>query len=288
MALKFLVATDFSTRSDRALRRACLLARQLSAGLVLVHAVDDDQPERLIEARRTEAGALLDETARTICAGDGIDCESRVVLGVASAGIVDTAEELTADLIVIGPHRREVLRNTFFGTTAERAIRTSRRPVLMTNGVPTGPYRHVLLSTDLSECSLTAAQAAKQLGLLAAAEITALHVLEPEYRGPVLQAAMTVEESEARIAEAERRAKDELGGFLQKLGVVAARRVVVPAEESTAMAIGNCAQAAKADLIVLGTHGRSGFEKWLLGSVAEAVLSDAAIDVLAVPPRRGA
>ncbi|HEU6442162.1 MAG TPA: universal stress protein, partial [Microvirga sp.] len=44
-----LVATDFSTRSDRALRRATLLARHVSARLVLIHVVDDDRPVRLVE-----------------------------------------------------------------------------------------------------------------------------------------------------------------------------------------------------------------------------------------------
>lgn len=45
-----LVATDFSTRSDRALRRAVLLAKQYTAGLVLVHVVDDERPRRFVNA----------------------------------------------------------------------------------------------------------------------------------------------------------------------------------------------------------------------------------------------
>jgi nucleotide-binding universal stress UspA family protein len=49
------------------------------------------------------------------------------------------------------------------------------------------------------------------------------------------------------------------------------------------MAVNNYAKIAKVDLIVVGTHGRSGFEKWLLGSVAESVCANAELDVLAVP-----
>jgi nucleotide-binding universal stress UspA family protein len=48
------------------------------------------------------------------------------------------------------------------------------------------------------------------------------------------------------------------------------------------MAINNYAKATKADLIVVGTRARPGFEKWLLGSVAEGVLGNADVDVLAV------
>ena len=59
---RILVATDFSTRSDRALRRATLIAKQVDAALTLIHVVDIDQPERLIASDRSAASALLDET----------------------------------------------------------------------------------------------------------------------------------------------------------------------------------------------------------------------------------
>ena len=59
--MQILVATDFSTRSQRALRRAGLLARERSAKLTLVHVVEDDQPRSLIELERREASKFLDE-----------------------------------------------------------------------------------------------------------------------------------------------------------------------------------------------------------------------------------
>jgi universal stress protein E len=58
---RILAATDFSTRSHRALRRAGLLARKRDAGLTLVHVVEDDQPRSLIELERREASKFLDE-----------------------------------------------------------------------------------------------------------------------------------------------------------------------------------------------------------------------------------
>jgi nucleotide-binding universal stress UspA family protein len=288
MAGRILVATDFSTRSDRALRRGSLLARQAGAELVLVHVVDDDQPRPLIDAEREQAASLLHDLVRTVRDTDGIDCQSRIVLGDAFQGIAGVAEELGVELLVVGPHRRQILRDTFFGTTAERAIRTSRKPVLMANGVPTGPYRTTLLATDFSEASVSAAQAAKQLGLLASTDTIALHVLDPAEGGPVIRASTTAKEEEDRLAEAETRAMGDLDQFTRKLGIVAARRVIKPVEESTGMAINSYAKSVKADLIVVGTHGRTGVEKWLLGSVAESVLSYADADVLAVPPPQGA
>ena len=61
---RILVATDFSTRSDRALRRGTLLAKQFGCDVTLVHVIDDDQPLRTVEAERREATALLDEVDR--------------------------------------------------------------------------------------------------------------------------------------------------------------------------------------------------------------------------------
>ena len=216
---RVLVATDFSTRSDRALRRGGLLARQVSAELTLVHVVDDDQPRPLIEAEQHEATALLHELCRTVREIDGIACESRVVLGDAFQGLTTTADETGADLLIIGPHRRQVLRDTFFGTTAERTIRTSRKPVLMANAVPASPYRTILLATDFSEASVIAAQAAKQLQLLGSAKVIALHVLDVPEAGPIFRASMTVTEFENFMARAEKRAAGELEVFMRDGGI---------------------------------------------------------------------
>jgi nucleotide-binding universal stress UspA family protein len=192
------------------------------------------------------------------------------------------AEETGVDFLVLGPHRRQVLRDVFIGTTAERVLRTSRIPVLLANGVPAGAYRKVLIATDLSEHSSFAAATAKQLGLLATVDIFAIHVLDPIESGPVTRATMTLKEADEQMAKLTERVTDQLTAFFGRLGVVAGLRVIRPREESAPMAINNYAKDLKADLIVVGTRARSGFEKWLLGSVAEGVLGHAEMDVLAV------
>jgi nucleotide-binding universal stress UspA family protein len=244
--------------------------------------VDDDQPLRLIDVERREAAALLDELARTIRESDGIECQTHVAIGDAFEGIVRMAQETDVDLSVLGPHRRQVLRDVFIGTTAERVLRTSRIPVLLVNGLPASAYRKVLIATDFSEHSSFAAATAKRLGLLATVDIFAIHVMDPIESGPVTRAAMTLKEADEQVAKLTERLTGQLADFLGRLGVVAALRVIKPREESTPMAINNYAKDIKADLIVVGTRARSGFEKWLLGSVAEGVLGHAEMDVLAV------
>ena len=145
-----LVATDFSERSDRALRRASLLARQRNARLTLLHVVDDDQPQTIVKAEQQEAAALLEQTAATLQQHDALQCQTRLVLGSPFAGITSVAASIKPDLLVIGSHRRQILREVFVGTTAERTIRTAVCPVLMVNASPTTNYQHIMRTSALT------------------------------------------------------------------------------------------------------------------------------------------
>src|SRR3546814_9724892 len=70
---------------------------------------------------------ILNDTARTIGKFDDVAASSNVVVGDVFSGILRWAEEIDADLIVVGPHRRQ-FRDAFIGTTAERTIAHSQRP----------------------------------------------------------------------------------------------------------------------------------------------------------------
>ncbi|MDP2333671.1 MAG: universal stress protein [Reyranella sp.] len=281
---KLLVATDFSTRSDRAIRRAILLAKRHGAGITLVHAVDDDQPQQIAEAERNAATDLLTEQAHTLREIDGVPCDWRVVTGEPFEAIASAGEEVAADLVLLGAHRRLALRGIFVGTTAERTIRTSRRPILMANAVPASPYRRVLIAVDLTAGSGDAVRAVGALGLDTGAEVGVVHVFEAPGNSLVAQAAMTQTQSAAYLMDEEARAAGELSAFLRGLNVQPVRWVLKPYSSSAADAICAAARETSADLVVVGTCGRTGFEKFLLGSVAEEVLRVSDRDVLAVPP----
>ncbi|SIO06991.1 Nucleotide-binding universal stress protein, UspA family [Rhodovulum sp. ES.010] len=282
-----MVATDFSERSDRALRRATLLARQTGAGLALVHVVDDDQPTRIVEAEREVAADLLREQAATIRESDGIACTARVGLADPFAGIVAAAEDIAPDLLVLGPHRRRLLRDVFVGTTAERTMRSVSCPVLMANAAPVGPYRHALLATDLSEGSRAAITRFSELGLAPAARASALYVFDTAEARMMRVHAMPSDGHETHLAETGEAAARALSSFLGAFPHVPLTEVPRPQETTPPDQILAAAAETEADLIVLGSHGRSGLEALVLGSVARQVLRGADIDVLTVPPARG-
>lgn len=284
---RILVATDFSARSDRAIRRATLLAKQFGAALSLIHVVDDDRPRRIVEAERKEASLLLGDQARSLREVDGVDCIAGVVLGIPCEEIVKAAEASMADVLVIGPHRHQGLTDVFVGTTAERAIRTSRRPVLMASGVPAAFYRHVLVAVDLSDCSGEAVRAVTALGLDKPAAVSFVHVFDAPAKGHMTLGAASDDEISDYLAREEGRAAGELAVFLRGLEIPWGRQLVKLNEGSVANAICAAARDVSADLIIVCTHGRTGITKLLLGSVAEDVLHVADQDVLAVPPRLG-
>lgn len=281
---RILVATDFSTRSDRAVRRASLLARKTGASISLLHIVDGDRPEYLVSLDRGAAERALGELSQTIRDVDGLPCDYRLILDDPFDGIVTAATALRADLLVIGPHRRQILRDAFVGTTAERVVRHSSVPVLMANGNPVGPYRRVLAASDMSAQSFEALDAMARLNVAAGAELLLFRAIEVPEVALMMRATTPSHEINHHIDKREAVGSEELRSFASTLPLNPRQCIARFAQGSTPMAILQASDTAEADLIVIGTRGQSGFARFLLGSVAEAVLRSATVDVLVVPP----
>lgn len=285
---RVLVATDFSTRSDRAIRRGVLLARTLDADLILIHVVDGDQPRSLVKSVRAAAGAMLEKQARSLRELDGIRCDRAILSGEPFDGIAKAAVEFAPDLLVIGAHRRRALKDIFVGTTAERAIRLSRCPIVMANAVPAEAYRHVLIAVDLSECAADAIRAVIALDLIGRPTFSVVHVFDAPGTGPIVRASMTEDRVQDYIAGMEARAAADLSAYLAGLDFKPVSRLLRPNRSSAAEVICSVAREISADLVVVGTRGRAGVKKAVLGSVAEEVLRISDRDVLAVPPKANA
>lgn len=281
-----LVATDFSSRADRALRRAAMLAKDGAARLVLAHVVDDDQPERLVAAERQAAEAMLDETVRTRPELRDISCAAMVVLGEPFDGIVRAAQQVAADLTIMGAHRRQILRDIFVGTTVERVMRTGQIPVLMVSSEPTDPYTLSLVAVDLSDCSRHALQTAHTLGFLTPTRVVVLHAFDAMAKGMMIYANVDQAKIEEYVVDVSQRTRHELTEFLGALDLGEIKYSVLLKEGSAAKTIVDVTNEIRPDLLVIGTHGRGGVAKVLLGSVAEEILQRLQHDILVVPPRK--
>jgi nucleotide-binding universal stress UspA family protein len=280
---RILVATDFSPRSDRALRRATLIAKSAGAALTLAHVVDAEQPERLIEVDRAEATSLLSEMAQTLRAIDGVEAEPLIEVDDVYSGILRAAERVAADLIVLGPHRGR-LKDVFTGTTVERVVRRTRFPLLVAVQPPAAPYERTMLALDFDEASRSAARAALALGMFEQTQVIVMHAFEaPAER--MLRRATDVKRGEvdAYLSSERDDAVRKLHALVEEVGLPPSPHRIVSVTGTPARSILESAKHEDSHLIVLGTNQRSGFERLLIGSVTEDVIRDAHRDVLIVP-----
>jgi nucleotide-binding universal stress UspA family protein len=145
---RILVATDFTETSQRAIDAALELATRLGASLTVMHAyeipivgVPDGAliatPE--LAARISEAArSALDSTLKRL-EGRGVQVQGVLRDGVAWEEIEHVANDIDADVIVIGTHGRRGIARALLGSVAENVIRTTYRPVLTIHGPPHGP-----------------------------------------------------------------------------------------------------------------------------------------------------
>lgn len=272
------MATDFSARADRAIRRGTLLARQFSCDLLVTHVVDDDQAQSLVEAERWEAQVLLEKLAASLRDFDGLRCESRLALGEPFEQIAIMARAEDADLIVIGPYRRDRLKNVFIGATAERIIRASPRPVLMANGLAAAPYERVLVATDFSAESRRAVETAKNLGLLETAQVSVAHAYAVARQSLRALTDQGPEDHPETLA-----AKAQLTAFAAALALDPADQIAEQITVSAAETLRGVAARMRAELVIIGTSQRSPLAQAWLSGVAQDLLRFADTDILVVP-----
>jgi len=294
---RILCATDLSTASSPAWEFAQRLAAATKADLLLVHVVppiplpleeggfDPGTYERLVEEGRTQALSACDQLAGS-AKTRGLKVTVHVDEGAAGPRILDTAERESADLVVLGTHGRTGLNRLLAGSVAEPVVQLSGRPVITVRPLPTAaslpdrPVGRILYATDFSPASRRAWPWAQALAERTGAEVDVVHVLLEVVPDRHLDPTFL-----AQAAERIRRdAQESVESFLESCGLPRDRVRVHFAHGVEADAIAHWAASAGADLIVMGTHGRTGLVRLALGSVARRVLHTAPCPVLTVGP----
>ena len=275
-----LVATDLTARSDRAIERAFSLARETGAELTILHAVDDELPASVADQIKAEAEASIERLCQGPV-GQGLRAvHRRVGFGRGFELVLRHAEEVTADLLVLGVHRNESRRGLFVGTTVERIIRHGETPVLVVRDRVDGPYRQVLVAVDFSPCSRRAAEFA--LSELPTAEVVLVHAYDVPFKGFITGRSAREEVSKRHQEQFDAMVEGEMKPLVDSLPENGNRIERVMREGTVREVIMNQVKQRKPELLVIGTHGRTGVAHALLGSVAEDLLNAPPCDVLAV------
>ena len=282
--MQILAATDFSTRSNRALRQAGLLAQPGNAQLHIVHVVDDDQPDELVRMEKREAERVLNEQTSSMPELRNVQARPMVVTGDPFDGILSVAAKVSADLIVMGSHRKQLL-DMIVGTTIERVIRRGPFPVLMVNNEAQRKYENVLAPVDMVDASADALRAATITGLISDSRATLLHAFMPLAKGKMFIGGADQATIDSYVASERQEVMKELAAFFAASVDRIHGRWSFRVEEGGPMeVISRAVSEIRPDLLVMGTNGRSGLLKVMIGSVTEEALRSLNVDILAVSP----
>ena len=282
--MNIVVATDFSSRSNRALRQAGLLAQAGKAQLHLVHVVEEDQPADLVGMEKREATRLLVEQITSMPELGGVRCNPMVTTGHAFGEILRAAESVGPELIVMGQHRKQVLLDMFVGTTIERVVRGGRYPVLMVNHEAQRNYERVVVPVDMSEVAANAIRVALATGLMREDTATILHAFSPMGKSRMISAGAHPTTIDEYVRSENERALAELSDFLVSSDLGSKRWSLRAVEGLPMEVINSVVSQARPDLLVMGTNNRSGLSRALIGSVTEEALRSLKVDILVVPP----
>jgi len=278
---RFLVASDLSDRSDLAINRALALAGQHRVPLKILHVVDEDLPASLAESIRDYAQVYLDN--RVTAAGlttAGVDASVDVIFGHDYQTVLRVADEDDAELIILGCHRPADTSGRFLGTVAERVIRQGHRPVLVVKNPAAHDYSKVLVCIDFSVQAQHATRCAAALA--PGARFCFVHAYQIPFQGLIRGQTTRDQVRVAHEQRVHRVVQQQMDAFAHDTAAYETDAQHIIEQGPAVEVIMRQVRRAKPDLIVAGTHGRTGVAHMLLGSVAEELLRDPPGDMLVV------
>lgn len=295
--MKILLAMDASAPVPNAIE--AVTARPWPAGtnIEVVSVVEPSyvwNVPSLVDGLRQSAEEQVQAAANRL-RSSGLEATTRVLFGDPKAAIVDHAVEAGADLIVLGSHDATGWKQLLLGSVSNAVVRFAPCSVEIVRGDGRDLKRglRVLLATDGSENSEVAARSIATRPWPPGTEVHIFSVVElhvPLFSAPY-PPYLSPHAMENLRAEAMRRAEQALAGAEQIVtdgGLPESSTVAVPLATAQELILKEAADWS-ADLIVLGSHGRRGLNRFLLGSVSEAVASHAPCSVEVIrQPRKAA
>jgi nucleotide-binding universal stress UspA family protein len=284
--MKILLAVDGSDNSYEAVRALKHVAR--AEELTLLHVLDVPKPayprmvpevarELYVEYEKAmkEEGERLVDRMRALLPMDIGPVTIQLATGAPADVISATAQSVQADLVVMGARGLGPVKERLFGSVSHRVLTGAACAKLIING-PVKSFERILLPLQGAADADAAIRFVSMKPFRYPAEFALLTVLPPT-RPPWPVSSTTAEHLERRALESAQDFIDEVVGRMQALGYLAEGRAVLG---NPALAILEHADKLRPDLLLMGSHGRSGFTRFVLGSVSHAVLHQARYPVL--------
>jgi nucleotide-binding universal stress UspA family protein len=267
---RFLVASDGSEFSAAAVREAIGMATKCGAqvhvmSLVAPGVEHEGLGESILKQELATAQAHLDGI-KVQAQAAGVACQTHLVQGnQIHEEIVDLADRIKADVIVMGRRGRRGLARLMLGHATAQVIGQAHCNVLVVPRAAQVQGRHMVLATDGSRFADTAAVTAGALARVC--------------KTPVTVVAVTTDEQSSEVRAEAAHTVDRVVALMRADGTAVDGKVL---HGEPASAITGVARESQADLIVTGSHGRTGLERVLIGSTSERILNDTQCAVLVV------
>jgi nucleotide-binding universal stress UspA family protein len=280
---RIVVASDLSIHADLAVRRALQLAAMHGAEVDFVHIIEEGLPAQAQDDQRASSERSIQEELAKISSANKVKVTIDLVVGCPDLDIVEQAERFDADCIVLGFHDSILEENrSIEGTLAETVIANSKVPVLLVKNEPSGPYRNVVVGVDLAPSPRAAMQAAVLIA--PEAKLHFVHAYEGEGEGG--------DEPDENLETAKTAELEHFIAEERRLLTQAASKAGLPSIESTAIAkqgeplqvLQQELKARNGELVVLSTHGRTGWIRAIMGSVTTDIINERLYDVLVICP----
>ncbi len=293
---RILFPTDFSDGAKRALPQAAHLADWHDADLHILnvtgrHRHDYEETTANFPIATDTLTKWLGRPEKSVRGASWPDLEAlpitqkQVESAEPAERILAYAEDEAIDLIVMGTHGRRGVDRMLFGSVTEEVVRKAACPTLTvradTDVAPDQAVRRVLAPVDFSDASRSAVRHAKEIALTYGAEIDLLHVVEEPFYPPAYGLGETGFPTDKVIGSVEDELADLARSEVGYEHAMIEARTGVPSRE-----ILNYIDENEVDLTVIASHGRTGLDRMLIGSVAERVVRQSPTPVFVAKPDR--
>ncbi|WP_422081599.1 universal stress protein [Ulvibacterium sp.] len=268
---KILLAQDFSKSSQNLVHSAIELAKIFESKIVPIHVLPDDIVNKKVKALLNEtAMTKLEETVQRI-ENEGVDVDNPLLaFGSPHEAIVRAAVDINANVILTGSGESKKGDTFQLGTTTERIIQKSEKPVFVIKEGILLNVRHILCPVDFSESSKRALKNAMTMARRFKSELTILAVCELQGSTWFTSEKDKEQENELRYTLHQEEFDSFLNGFdLTNLNWTKETPKGNPAKE-----ILSAISKKMIDLLIMGTAGRTGLNRMIMGSVTEKVVRE--------------
>ncbi len=293
MIRTILVPLDGSELAESVLPYAEQIAGRTGSELVLLSAVYlssawSDWPMREDLGKETAAAQMYLEAMRDQLKSRGLNVKTVMAYQPEAESILNAASDEDADLIAMSTHGRSGISRWIFGSVADKVLHATHRPLLLVRAREAeerSPARidRIVVPLDGSELSLSVLPYVEEVAETLGASLVLVHAVQPVDIYPGSE--MTPARVGTILDDLQAHGQSFLTRVAQEIearGKLKARSVVnisFPADE-----IVRVAQEVDAGLIAMATHGRSGARRWIMGSVANAVVRRTNIPCLVIRP----